>query len=620
MSVLRVCTLWLVVCLTRISGAEVNLPALDDPTGRIDRVEYFFGDDPGRGNGTQLRFDEGADGIIDLQFRPDLSGLDYGVHTLVIRARNRRSEWSLLKTHAFHYVPYGVGQPVELARTEYFLDEDPGLGQAQPFDVVPGESRQIEIDLNQIASGPNRRVVGIRAQDSLGNWGLLRRFEFVKVPEIRASAVDWAILEGENRIAGGRQALAPTSNSVSASIDSGLLATGGRQREITATVRLVLAEKIVTEPVSDGFSIEWLVDPLLFLTQPQSIAVVEGDPINLRAEVGGTAPFAYQWQKNGRPIPGATGNQVMIAEASTADAGLYSVTVVDAFGELSSEVARVDVEAAPVVVTGQVHPADRDEDWELSISEVTAYGAAWKRGEAWPVEPSEIPISYVTRAGSLWKTGEAYEFDSAIASAPLWWVSRSAGLQRNSVNRGVATAERREGEGVKEITIQPNPSVRAYAYEEVFEKAVDLLEVPAEATLSEDGRRLRWGPFMDGLAREFRYRIDEAAFEGANNSRFGILSYDGFVQTVPAEDSTDEAAVADPVIAFDARLGGLRISSIFSQKVEIQAKDALESPEWRTVETLIADQDSLVWLDPSFEANSIRFYRVQVTDVNPHDQ
>jgi hypothetical protein len=55
----------------------------------------------------------------------------------------------------------------------------------------------------------------------------------------------------------------------------------------------------------------------------------------------------------------------------------------------------------------------------MVVSEMTAYGAAWKKGQGWPVGPSPIPISYVTRSGYLWRMGEAYHYDRTV-DATVW--------------------------------------------------------------------------------------------------------------------------------------------------------------------------------------------------------
>jgi hypothetical protein len=70
------------------------------------------------------------------------------------------------------------------------------------------------------------------------------------------------------------------------------------------------------------------------------------------------------------------------------------------------------------------HPADTNNDWRLSIDEITAYGAAWKQGAVWQTGPNPIPIDYVTNAGVLWKTGEVYHYDST-KNPPLCWIGGS---------------------------------------------------------------------------------------------------------------------------------------------------------------------------------------------------
>jgi len=67
------------------------------------------------------------------------------------------------------------------------------------------------------------------------------------------------------------------------------------------------------------------------------------------------------------------------------------------------------------------HPADYPgSDWRLAIDEVTAYAAAWKRGDTWPVPPNPIPMDYVTRAGYLWRNGECYSYDPS-KDPPMCW-------------------------------------------------------------------------------------------------------------------------------------------------------------------------------------------------------
>lgn len=81
-----------------------------------------------------------------------------------------------------------------------------------------------------------------------------------------------------------------------------------------------------------------------------------------------------------------------------------------------------------MVASSIPHPADVNQDFSISIGELTAYGAAWKSGQIWPEGPSPIPIGFLTRAGALWKGGEKYSYDISAGSKPLAWVSSSGGL------------------------------------------------------------------------------------------------------------------------------------------------------------------------------------------------
>ena len=77
-------------------------------------------------------------------------------------------------------------------------------------------------------------------------------------------------------------------------------------------------------------------------------------------------------------------------------------------GVVSFDGVEVPVGGAATLTRCEAHPADTNGDFRLVMNEVTAYGAAWKRGQSWTVPPVPIPIGYVTRAGYLWRMGETY--------------------------------------------------------------------------------------------------------------------------------------------------------------------------------------------------------------------
>ncbi len=85
------------------------------------------------------------------------------------------------------------------------------------------------------------------------------------------------------------------------------------------------------------------------LTQPQSQRVDPGVDISFRVEPGGTAPFGYQWMRDGVPLAGAVGPGYSLAAVSASAAGYYSVVITNALGAVTSAVARLRVNSAPIL-------------------------------------------------------------------------------------------------------------------------------------------------------------------------------------------------------------------------------------------------------------------------------
>lgn len=102
------------------------------------------------------------------------------------------------------------------------------------------------------------------------------------------------------------------------------------------------------------------------LFQPQSAPsgsppVVVNEPIGLTRTVGesatfsvaatGTAPLAYQWQRNRANISGATSASYTIASVQQSDAAAYRCIVSNSYGSAASAEATLTVNVAPAVAT-----------------------------------------------------------------------------------------------------------------------------------------------------------------------------------------------------------------------------------------------------------------------------
>ncbi|QHJ80305.1 MAG: hypothetical protein [Bacteriophage sp.] len=81
------------------------------------------------------------------------------------------------------------------------------------------------------------------------------------------------------------------------------------------------------------------ISPASFSTGlPDTTAVTAGQTMTLTVvAAGGSAPYSYQWYKNGNAISGATSASYVKASAAAGDSGTYKVVVRDDYGNIISD-------------------------------------------------------------------------------------------------------------------------------------------------------------------------------------------------------------------------------------------------------------------------------------------
>ncbi|NBV21323.1 MAG: hypothetical protein EBS05_05300 [Proteobacteria bacterium] len=92
--------------------------------------------------------------------------------------------------------------------------------------------------------------------------------------------------------------------------------------------------------------------PPIIITQPQPRTVSAGQPVSLSATVIGSPPLIYQWQQSGTNVPGATNASLARSAAQVTDRGLYTLTISNDYGSITS---------APAFIA--VHPLDIAAGW-----------------------------------------------------------------------------------------------------------------------------------------------------------------------------------------------------------------------------------------------------------------
>ena len=146
----------------------------------IVQMEYYFDNDPGFGNGTQVSFT--SDSIVDVNFNADLSAIDIGYHKLFIRVKDTDGKWSLaFKQDVYKAGTSVTGQPLpDIVAMEYYFDNDPGFGNGESIQLTSDSLVDVnfEADLSLVDVGYHKLFV--RTKDENGKWSLVFKQDVYK--------------------------------------------------------------------------------------------------------------------------------------------------------------------------------------------------------------------------------------------------------------------------------------------------------------------------------------------------------------------------------------------------------------------------------------------------------
>lgn len=195
-----------------------------------------------------------------------------------------------------------------------------------------------------------------------------------------------------------------------------------------------------------------------------------------------------------------------------------------------------------------LHPADTGiVNARISLDELTAYAAAWKRGASWPQPPAEIPLDFVQKAISIWLGGELYAQDSQATNAPAWWVGAAAnplGIPATETSETLSTTSQgtiwsfappvtSEGSNVTiSLVAQPATNVSVYAVEEILPPGWSLLGSNPAAVVDASSGKLKWGPFFDATPRVLSYTLHPGQDVPYRSELQGSGGFDGQLATV----------------------------------------------------------------------------------------
>lgn len=299
--------------------------------------EYFFGEDPGIGNGTPLLIPE--TGSFDIYTDIATNDLSPGYQFLSIRLKQSDGSWGIAKTipvNIFDPDPEVVdNSPSEVVAAEYFIGfEDPGPGNAiatNPFssDQTILATAIIETIAFDLEPGPVK--LSTRVKDANGNWSITKSQDFfIQVePAPNLSDTEWPLVAAEYFIG---------MNDPGPGLANAISFNQGLQAEINESVDLsglAPGPKLITIRVKDGNG-KWSVAKTIpFEIEPVDCPVPNVSFSNTPANIGGnstlqntssnTLPGAtYSWDLDEDGEEDATGQS---AQLSVSDPGSYYVTL-----------------------------------------------------------------------------------------------------------------------------------------------------------------------------------------------------------------------------------------------------------------------------------------------------
>jgi len=435
--------------------------------------------------------------------------------------------------------------------------------------------------------------------------------------------------------------------------------SGVTKIEVKAAVAVAVAVRTLPKTYTPGQTIQVKVK----LTPPRGTmaqALEDGVPLGwtvARVSEGGVFDLVTRQVKFG-PFFDATVRTLTYDVVAPNELGTYKFV-----GQAGMGTVRYGVEGDNVTVGSfPFHPADRAaQDRTIGLLELTAYGAAWKAGAAWPVGPNPIPASYVTKAAALWKGGERYDVNPN-GVAPAWWVSAPIALPSNPVGVfpgptigslanvgtlvfGSVVTATNAGEGfvllspapvdgsatgttaVSSVTplglgggvqvtvqVQPQPTASSYAVAEGVPLGWSVEYVSEGGAFDRVNRQVKW-LFMDATARRLSYVVRaESAGAGAGARLSGLVSVDGVDLEVVGERGLSlNSTRSDRVQVLGFQLTSNGVAALVLQGevgVKVRVEVTSDLRHWESVYAGELTAEESVVVDESAEGQAARFYRI----------
>ncbi len=140
----------------------------------LNEAEYFIDTDPGIGNGEPILITE--DFTISESTALSTTGIEPGFHSLYLRVKDGNGKWSGYEEQVFHVSPPAIS--AEIVAAEYFIDTDPGTGNANQITLTAGFTVDEDFQIDTEALENGFHTLYVRVKDSIDGWTLYDKQSF----------------------------------------------------------------------------------------------------------------------------------------------------------------------------------------------------------------------------------------------------------------------------------------------------------------------------------------------------------------------------------------------------------------------------------------------------------
>ncbi len=144
-------------------------------TEPLTASEYFIDKDPGTGKGTGININS-KDTVVSI-FNVNTRGLSTGFHQLYIRAKDTTGKWSIAEQRTF-YIDNTLHNTEPITASEYFIDEDPGVGKATAINIHSNDTIASIFNVSTRGLAMGFHQLFIRAKDTTGKWSIAEQRTF----------------------------------------------------------------------------------------------------------------------------------------------------------------------------------------------------------------------------------------------------------------------------------------------------------------------------------------------------------------------------------------------------------------------------------------------------------